>query len=1042
MGKHKQPAKVVSKDTTKKLSQVVKKGKAAAKTSKIKENGIEAIPHKLKKSTTRRQAPKKTKDGQKSKYFSKDAKEGSDDESDGSEEVNMTVSETTVLQNKDVKIKEEKDGGKKVEKDDESDESDDDEWEEVEELAGPSGTGETEAEPEIPSERVEIEIEMADVLHKRIKKENKEKEFEMYLRRVMNRFNKEVQEDTHKVHLLCLLASGLFRNQICCEPNLLAITMSLIPTNFTTVVKKKVNISYLEDLLKWFKETFSLNPALPEENNVTLLSLLERRLGSLSARNHQEMTYLFLLVLRSLQVFCRLVLSLQPLPLKAPTAMAQASSSPPSKVKSEPEAKVNEPKVSPGSKRPQTDSAKKPESGGKRRKKNNEEEDKKKEPQKKQNPKNTRKKGNTSKKLNEEESSDEEEFQIKSEDESDDVDVKKFNKNSKAKAKDKSQARSQLSGNKKHPIKAEDKEEEPDEPDEKPPKLKVSTGSKRPPSASANVKQERGGKKQKKSNEADAQDRKNKAEERRSRRSTASKVSYKDDSSEGDEGLSEDEYKPNFAEDSEVESEEESEAESEAKSSDFKVDLKSRKLKSSSNPKAKAKYWASWVSSVTKLPPKKEDKEEVERKRKQERMKRRAIKGDDEWIEVYLEGAKKWVCVDVVHGVGRPELCTGHATQPITYVVGMDKDSYLKDLSRRYDPTWLTVSRKRRIDPEWWEETLKFYDGPDSERKKQEDKELQENLIEKPLPTSVAAYKNHPLYALERHILKYEALYPPTVAILGYCRGEPVYSRDCVHTLHSRDTWLKQARTVQLGEEPYKMVRGASNRSRKLRMMAQLKDDNDLPLFGLWQTEKYKPPAAINGRIPRNDFGNVYLYQPCMLPVGCAHLRLPNLNKVANKLQMDCVAAVTGFDFHKGHSHPITDGYIVCEENAEILRAAWEEEQEIQRKKEQEKREKRALGNWKLLVKSLLIKERLKQRYGQQGKAKDTGIAQADNAGTEVLSSEEEDEDESKTAPPSLAVSWPQNRQEEPEKGKPKKALSKREKRGAQKHLFPFEKST
>lgn len=32
------------------------------------------------------------------------------------------------------------------------------------------------------------------------------------------------------------------------------------------------------------------------------------------------------------------------------------------------------------------------------------------------------------------------------------------------------------------------------------------------------------------------------------------------------------------------------------------------------------------------------------------------------------------------------------------------------------------------------------------------------------------------------------------------------------------------------------------------------------------------------------------------------------------------------------------DGYVVCEENAEILRAAWEEEQVIQQKKEREVR--------------------------------------------------------------------------------------------------------
>lgn len=55
--------------------------------------------------------------------------------------------------------------------------------------------------------------------------------------------------------------------------------------------------------------------------------------------------------------------------------------------------------------------------------------------------------------------------------------------------------------------------------------------------------------------------------------------------------------------------------------------------------------------------------------------------------------------------------------------------------------------------------------------------QLEARLLSKPLPTSISEYKNHPLYALKRHLLKYEALYPSTAAILGYCRGEPVYSR-------------------------------------------------------------------------------------------------------------------------------------------------------------------------------------------------------------------------------------------------------------------------
>lgn len=106
----------------------------------------------------------------------------------------------------------------------------------------------------------------------------------------------------------------------------------------------------------------------------------------------------------------------------------------------------------------------------------------------------------------------------------------------------------------------------------------------------------------------------------------------------------------------------------------------------------------------------------------------------------------------------------------------------------------------------------------------------------------------------------------------------------------------------------------------------------------------------------------------------------------------------------------------------------------------EQKREKQALANWKLLVKGLLIKERLQRRYGQQGMAKDTGIAKSGEEAAEGLSSGEEDEGGAHTAPPSLAVSWPQNRQEEQEEGGVKKSSSKRERRGQQKHLFPFEK--
>uniref|UniRef100_UPI003AADE6EE DNA repair protein complementing XP-C cells n=1 Tax=Centroberyx gerrardi TaxID=166262 RepID=UPI003AADE6EE len=836
----------------------------------------------------------------------------------------------------------------KEEEDEEESEEEDDDWEEVEELAGPLGPVEP-AEPVLPSQPVEIEIETPDLIRKRQKREKRKAEFETYLRRMMNRFNKDLLVDTHKVHLMCLIANGMFRNRLCSEPDLLAVTLSLLPNHFITVAKQRTDQNYLSGLLKWFGATFTLNPSLPHEECPDPRALLERRLASLSARNHQEMTHLFLLVLRSLQLFCRLVLSLQPISLKLPPAKGKGAKTaaqgknPTGQDASKP--RPPEPKVSPGTKRPARGGGAKGERGGK-----------------------------------------------------------------KAKKKE---------------IKEEEEERS------------TTTGGQKPKNAK--------------------------------RRSIASKVSYKEESNSEEEeeeegGLSDEEdFQANSEEDSE-------DSEGGAKSRKGKKGKGKSKARTNNNNNAAPKRRSSGGKKKVKDEDEEdedwdegeEDDEEEEgggggggtsKGTKRRSGKKREGPGADEWLEVYLEKSSSWVCVDVERGVGLPQLCSQHATAPVTYVVSLDGEGRLKDLGRKYDPTWMTSSRKRRVEDEWWEQTLEPFLGPEDERDMKEDKELEAKLLDRPLPTSVAEFKNHPLYALKRHLLKYEALYPATAAVLGYCRGEPVYSRDCIHTLHSRDTWLKEARTVRLGEEPYKMVRGFSNRSRKARMMSEQKDENDLPLFGEWQTEDYQPPLAVDGKVPRNDYGNVYLFKPCMLPVGCVHLRLPNLHRVARKLDLDAAPAVTGFDFHGGYSHAVTDGYIVCEEHEEILRAAWVEEQELQKQREKEKREKRVISNWTLLVKGLLIRERLQQRYGKKnqgpGGAGASGVTRPQEGGAAggLSSDEEGGEGEgpaAKTAAETLAMAWPQNRQEEEEDGRSagglKKKTTKREKRGQEKHLFPFEK--
>ncbi|XP_006901091.1 PREDICTED: DNA repair protein complementing XP-C cells isoform X2 [Elephantulus edwardii] len=746
-------------------------------------------------------------------------------------------------------------------------------------------------------------------------------EFETYLQRMIKRFSKEVHEDTHKVHLLCLLANGFYRNRICSQPDLRAIGLSIIPSHFTKVPLKNMNVRFLSNLVKWFIGTFTVNAELSTNEQDSLQTTLEKRFAIYSARDDEELVHIFLLVLRALHLLTRLVLSLQPIPLKLPAAKTKkpskerstegpgCSSKTPSRVPKN----QTKPKASQGIKQEETTSQDTGSPGA------------------------TGKKG------------------------------------------------------------------------------KAATGSKK----------QRKGWEQEETQQW----------RRGRRRRVVSRVSYKEESgsdtasSSSDFEISDGEAQSLSDEDSDTGLLKQKRPSAPRRTKPTSKRNSQTKRGSSPDPPDDPAASSSSASNKRgkKIP---SDVEEIERGKA-------TAAGVDQWLEVFCEQEEKWVCVDCVHGVvGQPLTCYRYATKPMTYVVGIDNDGWVRDVTQRYDPAWMTATRKCRVDAKWWAETLRPYQSPFVDRENKEELEFQAKHLDQPLPTAVGTYKNHPLYALKRHLLKYEAIYPETAAVLGYCRGEAVYSRDCVHTLHSKDTWLKQARVVRLGEVPYKMVKGFSNRARKARLAEpQLQDHNDLALFGHWQTEEYQPPVAVDGKVPRNEFGNVYLFLPSMMPIGCVQLNLPNLQRVARKLNIDCVQAVTGFDFHGGYSHPVTDGYIICEEYKDVLLDAWEKEQTLIEKKEKEKKEKRALGNWKLLTKGLLIREKLKLRYGSKSEV----AAPHTGAGGGLSSDEEEGTSSQAEAAKILAASWPQNREAEDQKQKgPKK--TKREKKAADSHLFPFEK--
>ncbi|XP_016953259.1 DNA repair protein complementing XP-C cells homolog [Drosophila biarmipes] len=337
------------------------------------------------------------------------------------------------------------------------------------------------------------------------------------------------------------------------------------------------------------------------------------------------------------------------------------------------------------------------------------------------------------------------------------------------------------------------------------------------------------------------------------------------------------------------------------------------------------------------------------------------LDASDMWVEVWSEVEEQWICIDLFKGkLHCVDTIRKNATPGLAYVFAFQDDQSLKDVTARYCASWSTTVRKARVDKAWLDETIAPYLGCRTKRDITEDEQLRRIHANKPLPKSISEFKDHPLYVLQRHLLKFQALYPPDAPTLGFIRGEAVYSRDCVHVLHSRDIWLKSARVVKLGEQPYKVVKARPKWDKLTRSVIK---DQPLEIFGYWQTQDYEPPTAENGMVPRNAYGNVELFKACMLPKKTVHLKLPGLMRICKKLNIDCANAVIGFDFHQGACHPMYDGFVVCEEFREVVEAAWEEDQQEQVRKEQEKYETRVYGNWKKLIKGVLIRERLKKKY-------------------------------------------------------------------------------
>uniref|UniRef100_T1H7V6 Rad4 beta-hairpin domain-containing protein n=1 Tax=Rhodnius prolixus TaxID=13249 RepID=T1H7V6_RHOPR len=344
-----------------------------------------------------------------------------------------------------------------------------------------------------------------------------------------------------------------------------------------------------------------------------------------------------------------------------------------------------------------------------------------------------------------------------------------------------------------------------------------------------------------------------------------------------------------------------------------------------------------------------DDEEEVfeDMKLSKQTLMRKAKSTTDFWVEVYVEAEKKWIPYDVIHNKADcVKVIYQNCHTPVSYILAWNNDGTVKDVTQRYVPQW-HICLKTRVDSEWWQRTLKPWRPPKCQIDLEEDQELERIVNETPLPKTIGEYKDHPHYALKRHLLKFEAIYPPTAVPLGQVHGEDVYARVCVVDLHTKEAWLKEGKSLRAGQEPYKIVKA---RPKREKGTGKLIKDIPLNLYGKW----YK------GLVRNYTFALRFLTLRAIKDI---FFQVPGLMRIARKLDIDCAPAVVGWEFRGHGSHPVLDGVIVCGEYKQKLLDAWNKEVDNAAERNREASKLRALNNWRKLVRALLLRDKLSGKY-------------------------------------------------------------------------------
>lgn len=318
----------------------------------------------------------------------------------------------------------------------------------------------------------------------------------------------------------------------------------------------------------------------------------------------------------------------------------------------------------------------------------------------------------------------------------------------------------------------------------------------------------------------------------------------------------------------------------------------------------------------------------------------------------------------------------------MSYVVAFEEDASARDVTRRYAKAYNAKIRKTRVESTkdgeaWWKNTMAYYEKPFLEDRDQlEFSEFTAKSAAEPMPRNIQDFKDHPVYALERHLRQNEVIYPKRkigqveAGKPGSKKGsvvEPVYRRADVHVVRSADSWYRLGRDIKIGEQPLKRIAASQKRDESDDELDGVSGPERL-LFAFYQTDLYKPPPVVKGKVPKNAYGNLDVYVPTMIPPGGFHLKHPEAARAARILGVDYAAAVTGFEFKGRHGTAVVNGVIAALEYREALEEVIRciEDERIQ--EELDRRTAEALRLWKHFLLRLRIAEKVKN-YAIEGEA-------------------------------------------------------------------------